>query len=140
MTQGYAGDITSREAWDILRQDPRAVLVDVRSEPEWRYVGVPDLAGIDKRTVLVSWQHHPGMRQNPDFLAEVAAAGVEPGQTLLLLCRSGARSRSAAIALTERGYQTCYNVAGGFEGPHDGEQHRGTRDGWKAAGLPWAQD
>jgi len=140
MTQSYAGDITAREAWEMLRKDPRAVLVDVRSEPEWRFVGVPDLTGIGKRTVLASWQHYPGMSHNPDFLAEVAAAGVQPEQTVLFLCRSGARSRSAAMALTERGYRTCYNVAGGFEGSHDGARHRGTSDGWKAAGLPWSQD
>ncbi|HEY5598570.1 MAG TPA: rhodanese-like domain-containing protein [Kiloniellales bacterium] len=140
MAQDYAGDITSRQAWEMLRQDPRAVLVDVRCEPEWRYVGVPDLAGLGRRLILASWQSYPAMRQNADFVAEVAAAGVGPDQPVLLLCRSGARSRAAAIELTAHGYQTCYNIAGGFEGPHDEQRHRGTADGWKAAGLPWCQD
>ncbi len=140
MAQDYAGDITSREAWEMLQENPRAVLVDVRSEPEWRYVGVPDPASLGRRIVLVSWQRYPSMRQNADFVAEVAAAGVGQDQPVLLICRSGARSRAAAIELTAHGYQACYNIAGGFEGPHDERRHRGTADGWKAAGLPWCQD
>ena len=38
--------------------------------------------------------------------------------------------------MTEQGFGPCYNVAGGFEGPPDGDRHRGTVGGWKAAGLP----
>jgi hypothetical protein len=37
------------------------------------------------------------------------------------------------------GYRACHNVAGGFEGPLDDDRHRGSADGWKAAGLPWLQ-
>jgi rhodanese-related sulfurtransferase len=57
-----------------------------------------------------------------------------------LICRSGVRSRDAAIALTRAGYGPCYNVADGFEGPKDEAGHRGARGGWKAAGLPWTQE
>jgi len=140
MSEGYAGDVSATEAWEILEQDPEAVLIDVRSEPEWRYVGVPDVSPLGKRTVCVCWQSYPEMRLNGGFEQELAAAGVQPEQTLLLICRSGARSRDAAIRLTAQGYRCCYNVAGGFEGPHDAARHRGTRDGWKVAGLPWRQD
>jgi rhodanese-related sulfurtransferase len=140
MSQSYAGDITSRDAWEKLQNDPQAVLVDVRSEAEWQFVGVPDLSGLGKRTVLACWQIYPGMAKNADFVAQVTDAGVQPEQTVLLICRSGARSRSAAIELTARGYRTCYNVAGGFEGPHDECGHRGLTDGWKAVGLPWSQN
>lgn len=140
MSDDYAGDVTPREAWEILESDPGAVLVDVRSEPEWRYVGVPDLSPLGKRTVLVSWQGYPAMLTNPAFARELAAEGVAPEQTLLLICRSGVRSRHAAVHLTTQGYRRCYNVTGGFEGPHDAAHHRGTRDGWKVAGLPWRQD
>src|SRR5690606_19047373 len=38
----YAGDLTPQEAWDLLLSEPGAVLVDVRTEAEWRFVGVPD--------------------------------------------------------------------------------------------------
>ena len=59
---------------------------------------------------------------------------------MLIICRSGQRSRQAAVALTARGYSRCYNVSDGFEGGHDEERHRGTREGWKRAGLPWRQE
>jgi rhodanese-related sulfurtransferase len=58
---------------------------------------------------------------------------------VLFLCRSGARSRAAAVALTGLGFAKAFNVAGGFEGDPDGERHRGNINGWKAAGLPWRQ-
>ncbi len=58
---------------------------------------------------------------------------------MLLLCRSGVRSKAAAEFLTALGYQSCWNVDEGFEGPHDETKHRGLVAGWKADGLPWAQ-
>ena len=42
--------------------------------------------------------------------------------------------------MTALGYRRCYNLAGGFEGPHDEAKHRGQVAGWKAAGLPWTQE
>ena len=50
---GYAGDVTSREAWEALSRDPEAVLVDVRTDAEWAYVGLPDLSTIEKTPILV---------------------------------------------------------------------------------------
>jgi rhodanese-related sulfurtransferase len=61
------------------------------------------------------------------------------GAPLLMLCRSGARSRAAAIALTAAGYGPCFNIKDGFEGALDPERHRGAAAGWKAEGLPWIQ-
>ena len=58
---------------------------------------------------------------------------------MLLLCRSGGRSRAAAMALTAAGYAHAYNIAGGFEGDLNATKHRGGMNGWKAAGLPWNQ-
>ena len=140
MSEGYAGDVSVREAWDMLEKEPGAALIDVRTDPEWRYVGVPDLSELEKRTVCVNWQTYPDLKLNPRFAEQIEAHGIGPDQTLLIICRSGVRSRHAAVALTARGYTRCYNVAGGFEGPHDEDRHRGTRDGWKAAGLTWRQD
>ncbi len=139
MEQGYAGDFTPRQAWDTLARDPNAVLVDVRTPAEWSYVGVPDLSSLSKRTLFVPWVLFPGMEINTQFAEQIVASGIKPDATVLFLCRSGARSRSAAIAMTARGYRACYNVAEGFEGDPDGARHRGTVSGWKVAGLPWVQ-
>lgn len=135
----YAGDVTPQEAWRLLQANPKARLVDVRTMAEWRYVGLPDLTALGQVPVLAEWQGSDGV-PNPAFADQVEAAGVEPDAPVLLLCRSGARSRSAAIALTQRGYGEAYNISNGFEGPPDAEGHRGQVDGWKATGLPWRQD
>ncbi len=140
MTDGaYAGDINSRDAWQVLRDDRDAVLVDLRTHAEWSFVGLPDLAELGRRAVCVEWQRYPSLELNPNFARELREQGVTPETTLLLLCRSGQRSRHAAIALTADGFGRCFNVADGFEGPRDGAGHRGSEIGWKAAGLPWTQ-
>jgi rhodanese-related sulfurtransferase len=135
----YAGDITPERAWEILASDENSVLIDVRTKPEWSFVGVCDLESLNKQPALIEWQVFPTMAVNESFGESVDSIGAPQDAPLLFLCRSGARSRNAAIAATERGYQACYNVAGGFEGDPDGERHRGRVNGWKAAGLPWVQ-
>ncbi len=135
----YAGDVNPSDAWSILSEDPKAVLIDCRTQPEWTFVGVPDLGGLGKETLFVPWQVFPTMQQNPAFGDQIAAAGVDKDATLLFLCRSGARSKAAAIAMTDLGFAHAYNVSEGFEGNLDENGHRGVAEGWKAAGLPWQQ-
>ena len=136
----YAGDVSVAEAWELLKREPKAVLVDVRTRAEWQFVGVPSLEPLGKEVSFASWQNYPAMERNEDFVDAVKASGASPTAPILFICRSGARSRSAAIAMTEAGFDKCYNVAGGFEGNPDSERHRGTVSGWKAAGLPWKQE
>lgn len=141
----YAGDLAPQQAWDLLVQDGKAVLVDVRSQPEWSFVGLPDLSSLKKKPLLVAWQTYtpsakPPMVPNADFVATVEGAGIDKSSPIIFLCRSGVRSKAAAIAMTKRGFSRCYNFSGGFEGPHDDAQHRGRVSGWKAAGLPWSQE
>lgn len=133
---GYAGDLSPAEAWRLLEAEPKASLIDVRTNAEWRSIGVPNLESIGKAPLLVEWQDLSG-RTNPRFLDEVKAKGLPADAPVLLLCRSGVRSRSAAIALTRAGYRACYNVSDGFEGP-PGPDGRRTVAGWKADGLPWS--
>jgi rhodanese-related sulfurtransferase len=134
----YAGDIPSQRAYALLAQEPDAVLVDVRTRPEWTYVGLPDLGPLGKKVVRVEWQRYPDGAPNPTFLDELAAAGVEPEQTVLFLCRSGVRSAAAAETASRAGFARAYNVSDGFEGPLDADGHRGA-SGWRASGLPWRQ-
>jgi rhodanese-related sulfurtransferase len=132
----YKGDLSPRQAFEKLEADPAAVLLDVRTVPEWLYVGLP---AVD-RLLRVSWQNFPAMEPNPRFVDMVCAAGVSRNTTVLCLCRSGQRSAEAARALAAAGFENCYNVAEGFEGDRDGQSHRATVGGWKAAGLPWVQN
>lgn len=136
----YAGDIDPAAAWKVLASEVDAALVDVRSRPEWTFVGVPDLSSLGKSPFLIEWQTYPGMVLNAAFADELRAAGLQPEQSIIYLCRSGGRSKAAAIAMTAAGYHRCYNLSGGFEGAPDAKRHRGGREGWKAAGLPWVQE
>lgn len=135
----YAGDISPQDAWAALKDDPEAVLVDVRTDAEWNYVGAPDLEGVGKETVFAAWVDYPGNTPNASFLDEIKAAGIRPEQMVFCLCRSGQRSISAAVALTEQGYTKAYNVLEGFEGDRDDAGQRGKVGGWKMRGLPWSQ-
>lgn len=136
---GYAGDVTPKEAWELLEADPKAVLVDVRTRVEWMFVGVPELGSIGKQAVLNSWQVFPQMGVNPDFAEGLTEAGIGPDHSILFLCRSGGRSRAAAIAMTQVGFPACFNILDGFEGDPDEDRHRATVGGWKFVGLPWVQ-
>ena len=126
----YAGALTPGEAFALMQAG--AKLVDVRTQAELHWVGrVP--GGLP-----VEWNSFPAGALNPDFLAEVAqvAAKDEP---VMFLCRSGARSHSAAMLATKAGFTECYNVIEGFEGDKDAQGHRNVVNGWRKAGLPWTQ-
>ena len=134
----YAGDVTPQQAWSALRDEPDAVLVDVRTSAEWAYVGLPDLSPIGKEVVRIEWQRFPDGAVNDSFTADLQAAGVGKQQPVYFICRSGVRSVAAAELATQEGWAVSRNVLEGFEGPHDADHHR-TVSGWKVAGLPWVQ-
>ena len=143
---GYAGDLSPRAAWQLLENEKDAVLVDVRSRAEWTFVGVPSLTRLAKAPLFVAWQNYATapdgraqMIPNGEFAAAVLAA-VPKAAPVVFICRSGGRSRSAAIAMTSLGYARAYTLAGGFEGDKDADGHRGRSGGWKADGLPWTQE
>lgn len=132
-------DISPRAAWQELASDPDAMLVDVRTDAEWNFVGVPELGEVGKQVVLIPWQLYPTMQVNGAFVEHLRRAGASPTSRLYFICRSGARSLAAGQAAQAAGFPQAFNVADGFEGPVDGEGHRGNLAGWKADGLPWRQ-
>ncbi|MBU6499251.1 MAG: rhodanese-like domain-containing protein [Rhodospirillales bacterium] len=132
-------NIPVQQVWNALATDPAAQLVDVRTDAEWSYVGLTDLSALDKQPVLIAWQIFPAMQVNGDFVAQLKQAGLTPSQPIYFLCRSGVRSLAAAAAAQAAGFPHSYNIEHGFEGPPDGQGHRGRVSGWKAEGLPWRQ-
>lgn len=130
MSARYEGDLTPLEAWELLENHEDAVLVDVRTEGEWREVGIPDLAVLRRRVVLAPIQTASGW--NPDFLDLLSGAGLQPGdgRPLVFLCRSGVRSAAAAQVATSAGFGPAYNVSEGYEGASS------VASGWQGLGLP----
>ena len=127
------------KTWEALKSNPNAQLVDVRTDAEWNFVGLPDLAALGKQAVLLAWQVYPSMQRNAAFEAQLEKAGFTPEHHIYFLCRSGVRSLAAAEAAQAAGFPHAYNIADGFEGPPDRAGHRGMTSGWKAEGLPWRQ-
>lgn len=135
----YKADITPKEAWDMLSEDKEALLIDVRTESEWKFVGIPDLTSINKELKLKEWRTSFDMSINPNFYEELDNEVLDKNSRLLFLCRTGGRSAEAATLMTDHGFENCYNVKFGFEGDLDENFHRGNKNGWKANHLPWRQ-
>jgi len=125
-------DVSPAEAWDALIADASAVLVDVRTDAEWTYVGRVD--GVS----LVEWREFGAQAPNPRFVEQLRAHAPADAP-VMFLCRSGVRSQAAAEAAVQAGWQVALNVLEGFEGELDDSGHRGTLSGWRRAGLPWLQ-
>jgi rhodanese-related sulfurtransferase len=137
--------ITPKDAWQLLQDNPKAVLIDIRSTIEYLFVGHP------VGSLHIAWIDEPNWTINPNFEIEVRKVllgGVScnteevEGSScvpILLICRSGKRSKEAGIFLCKKGFSNVYNVLEGFEGDLDEHHHRGTLGGWRLHDLPWEQ-
>jgi rhodanese-related sulfurtransferase len=127
----YAGAATPEEAYQLLGVGG-AVIIDVRTKPEWEYVGhVPG-------TELLEWRRYGERAPDPAFIEELAKRHPRD-QPILFLCRSAARSHSAAELAAKNGFTAAYNILEGFEGTPDDSGQRNRLNGWRKAGLPWVQ-
>jgi rhodanese-related sulfurtransferase len=134
-------ELSPKQALQMLQDDPRALLVDIRSTMEFLFVGHP------KGAVHVAWIDEPDWDVNPHFVAEIrklllggAVCDSESGcAPVILICRSGKRSEEAGRALLEAGLKNVYHVDEGFEGDLDDNHQRGNIGGWRFHGLPWEQ-
>jgi rhodanese-related sulfurtransferase len=123
-----------KQTFAYLQDRPHALFVDVRMEIEHLYVGHPP--GV----VNVPWYEYPEMRSDAhDFVERIRREGGEPSRPVVLICRSGARTVSAGLALEAAGFEEVVNVVHGFEGDLDDAFHRGRLNGWRFDGLPWQQ-
>jgi rhodanese-related sulfurtransferase len=131
----YAGALTPQEAFEVLQADSKALLIDVRTQPEL------DLVGRVPGAINVEWAFYPGMVANENFAAQLMAElnhhKVNKDSVLIFLCRTGGRSNNAAIVAASLGYTQAYNTLEGFEGEANADKQRTMINGWKHAGLPW---
>jgi rhodanese-related sulfurtransferase len=141
MPDKHAKALSAPDAHSLLKSNPRAVLVDIRSTMEFLFVGHP--AG----SVHVAWIDEPDWTVNAHFVTDVrklmlgGATSHDDigGAPVILICRSGKRSIDAGRKLLEAGFSEVYYIDEGFEGELDDNRHRGTRGGWRFHGLPWEQ-
>jgi rhodanese-related sulfurtransferase len=134
-------EISPQQAWDLLQSNADATLLDVRSTVEYYYVGHPSMA------IHIPLKEAPDWGIDENFVEKVRSAltnkakEVEKNvsQPVLIICRSGKRSMEAAEELNRHGFIEIYNIAEGFEGDRDENNHRSTINGWRFHNLPWEQ-
>jgi len=133
--------LTPQQALKLMEDDPRSVLVDIRSSMEFLFVGHP------KGAVHVPWIDEPDWTVNPDFVTDIrklllggAVCTQDDGcAPVILICRSGKRSLEAGKLLLESDFNRVFHVDEGFEGDLDEGHHRSSHNGWRFHGLPWEQ-
>ena len=133
--------LSPKQAWKMIQDDPRALLVDIRSSMEYLFVGHP--AG----AVHVPWIDEPDWTENPNFVTDIrklilggAICSTDDGcAPVILICRSGKRSLEAGKTLRDTGFSRVFHIDEGFEGELDEHHHRSSVGGWRFHGLPWEQ-
>ena len=135
-------EINSMKAYSILQQSENALLIDVRSSMEFKYVGHPCNA------IHIPLKEPPDWEISANFINNVQAelkknfSDIQniSNINILLLCRSGKRSSEAALLLEADGYKCLFNVYDGFEGDKNINGHRNLINGWRFSNLPWEQN
>ena len=113
--------IKSSEIKKFVENNSNTVLLDVRTEDEWKTVGKPDTKGLGIKSYFIT------ISQDPSFLDNVKK-NINKDNQVLVMCAAGGRSIIAANLLANEGYKTL-NVSDGFSG-------NGEDPGWKNLGLP----
>ena len=122
----YAGDVPPKLAWEWLNRG-HAVLVDVRTIEERQRTGyVPG-------SLHVVWSS--GIAADQRFVAELEAK-TGKDKAILLMCRSGGRSRLAAHTAANAGFTNVFNILEGC----GGNTHDSIPSGWRGHRLPWVED
>ena len=134
--------ISSKEAFEEVNSNTGALLIDVRSELEWKKIGIPDLGDLNERLVLLELQSMPSMEINQNFLEELEETlGNRNVKNVMFMCKAGVRSQAAAVKSlsvllnANKSIKIC-NVSDGFEGKGF-SIFGGKTSGWKNSGLPW---
>jgi rhodanese-related sulfurtransferase len=143
-------DATPIVAYIMLLKDPgHSFLVDVRTQPEYQFLGHPERA---YNIPVRFWSGKLGEKDyievdNPDFGKDLLARFNPKTDTLFFMCRSGSRSVVAADEAVKAGWpeDKVFSIMGGFEGDkitfkksaYYGQRKLG---GWRNEGLPWTYD
>ena len=138
--------VTAREAYEKWQADPDNVMIlDVRTTEEYLFVGHAPMAwNVPLMSQTYEWdaeKNYFALKPNRGFISQVREF-TDPGDTILVMCRSGGRSAMAVNMLATAGFTNVYNITDGMEGDavkEPGSVYQGQRlkNGWKNSGIPW---
>ncbi len=131
---GSAPGLSPQDCYQLLKQLPNCILVDVRTKAEIDWIGKPIMPH-ENQYMHIEWLFYPGSAQNENFITSLKK--ISQDTPLIFLCRSGIRSKMAVQLAIDNDFKHPIDVIGGFEGQRDNHGHRKTIDGWCYAGLPW---
>ena len=114
-------NIKSSEIKSFIENNPKTVLLDVRTEDEWNTIGKPDTKDLGIKSFFIT------ISQDFNFVENVKKK-IDKQNQILVMCAAGGRSIIAANLLLNEGY-TALNVSDGFSGNDESP-------GWKKNGLP----
>ena len=113
--------IRSADIKSFIENNPKTVLLDVRTNEEWKTVGKPDTTNLKIKTFFIT------IGQDPGFIDNVKKE-INKENQVLVMCAAGGRSEIAVQLMQKEGY-LAHNVSDGFSG--DGQD-----PGWQNLGLP----
>jgi len=132
--------ISAKTAYEMIKNKPQSVFIDVRSSMEFLFVGHA------KGSISIPWIDEPDWKIDPHFATHIrqlmlggAHCNEDGCVPIILICRSGKRSAEAGNHLIEEGFEDVYNIDTGFEGNLNDEHQRSTLGGWRFEGFPWEQ-
>lgn len=141
------GDITPVQAYQMIKDNPEhTFVVDVRTRYEYQDIGHPEGAYNIPWKFYTTKAGKKGYNKvlNENFCRDLKARFNTKTDTLLLMCRSAARTIPGATTAVDCGFKEgkVFNLLGGFEGdkvkdknsPFYGQRMIG---GWRLEGLPW---
>ena len=116
--------ITCKELKDHVKNNPKSVLLDVRTQDEWNNIGKPDGDKIGLKTYFLEIRRDAFF----DFVQEFNNLNINKDKEVFVICKSGERSQISAELLSRENYKSI-NISDGFMGSQEGI-------GWKKSGLP----
>ena len=118
--------LVSKDVEDYIKNNPKSVLLDVRTEEEWNADGRPDGEKMGLKTYFLTIQF-ADKSFNQNFIEDFKKLNIQKDNEILTMCMGGVRSQAAAELLTKENYK-CVNISDGFLGNPENK-------GWKNSGL-----
>ena len=119
--------LVSNDVEDYIKNNPKSVLLDVRTEEEWGTDGKPDGEKMGLKIHFLTIQF-ADKTFNENFIEDFKKLNIQKDNEILTMCMGGVRSQAAAELLTKENYK-CVNISDGFLGNPENV-------GWKNSGLP----